>query len=106
MQVEWPLRVEGRLPKSRSRCELMGACRVPVTIKSAGAAFPEVAPADRASWLPAVLKVLYLVFNEGYTASGGDDLVRVDLSSEAIRVARLLAELLPGEPEMGGLLAL
>jgi predicted RNA polymerase sigma factor len=50
--------------------------------------------------------VLYLVFSEGYTASAGRDLYRVDLSSEAIRVTRLLAELLPDEPEVGGLLAL
>lgn len=75
-------------------------------IKSAGANFPEVTPADRAARLPAVLKVLYLIFNEGYTASAGDQLYRLDLSSEAIRVARLLAQLLPDEPEVGGLLAL
>jgi predicted RNA polymerase sigma factor len=50
--------------------------------------------------------VLYLTFSEGYTASGGNQLYRVDLSSEAIRVARLLAQLLPDEPEVGGLLAL
>ena len=52
------------------------------------------------------LKVLYLVFSEGYTASGGDRLYRVDLSTEAIRVARLLVQLLPDDPEVGGLLAL
>ena len=76
------------------------------TIQSAGASFPELAPADRTERLPAVLKVLYLIFNEGYTASGGSQLYRVDLSSEAIRVAYLLAQLLPDEPEVGGLLAL
>jgi RNA polymerase sigma-70 factor (ECF subfamily) len=54
----------------------------------------------------AVLAVLYLVFNEGYTASHGDDLVRVDLCSEAIRLCRLLADLMPDEPEVIGLLAL
>jgi RNA polymerase sigma factor (sigma-70 family) len=80
--------------------------RAKSTIKSAGASFPELTPADRAARLPAALKVLYLVFNEGYTASGGDDLYRIDLSTEAIRVARLLAQLLPDEPEVGGLLAL
>ena len=52
------------------------------------------------------LKVLYLIFSEGYTASDGDDLYRVDLSTEAIRVARLLWRLLPDHPEAGGLLAL
>lgn len=53
-----------------------------------------------------MLAVLYLVFNEGYTASEGDDLVRQDLSREAIRLARVLAELSPDEPEALGLLAL
>ena len=53
-----------------------------------------------------MLQVLYLIFSEGYTASGGDELYRVDLSNEAIRVARLLARLLPDQPEVGGLLAL
>src|SRR5687767_8740418 len=55
--------------------------------------------------LDAVLRVLYLVFNEGYSASSGDSVTRADLSGEAIRVARLLVELLP-EPEAMGLLAL
>ncbi len=53
-----------------------------------------------------VLAVLYLIFNEGYTASAGDDLVRHDLTQEAIRLARLLAALSPDEPEALGLLAL
>jgi RNA polymerase sigma-70 factor (ECF subfamily) len=54
----------------------------------------------------AVLAVIYLIFNEGYTASSGDRLVREDLCAEAIRLARLLAELMPDEPEVLGLLAL
>jgi RNA polymerase sigma-70 factor (ECF subfamily) len=53
-----------------------------------------------------VLAVLYLVFNEGYTASSGDDLVRQELCAEAIRLARVLVELMPDEPEAIGLLAL
>src|SRR5207249_429890 len=56
--------------------------------------------------LRAVLAVIYLVFNEGYTASSGDRLVREDLCAEAIRLGRLLAELMPDEPEVMGLLAL
>jgi len=53
-----------------------------------------------------VLAVLYLMFNEGYAASTGDQLIRVDLCAEAIRLARLVNELMPDEPESGGLLAL
>jgi RNA polymerase sigma-70 factor (ECF subfamily) len=56
--------------------------------------------------LRAVLAVVYLVFNEGYTASSGDQLVREDLCAEAIRLGRVLAELMPDEPEVLGLLAL
>jgi RNA polymerase sigma-70 factor, ECF subfamily len=56
--------------------------------------------------LDGVLAVLYLVFNEGYVASGGDALIRRELCDEAIRLARLLAALMPDEPEVLGLLAL
>jgi RNA polymerase sigma-70 factor (ECF subfamily) len=55
---------------------------------------------------PAVLAVIYLLFNEGYSASAGADLVRRNLSAEAIRLARVLAHLMPDEPEAFGLLAL
>ena len=62
-------------------------------------------PTSCAERLDSVLRVVYLVFNEGYSASSGQSLTRVDLSGEAIRLGRLLVELLP-EPEAIGLLAL
>ena len=67
----------------------------------------EVPPADRLpERLSSVQAVLYLIFNEGYSASSGDNLVRLELCSEAIRLARTLAELIPENPENMGLLAL
>ncbi len=62
--------------------------------------------AELVTRLPFVLAVVYLVFNEGYTASAGEALIRTELSTEAVRLARLLAELMPDEPEVLGLLAL
>jgi RNA polymerase sigma-70 factor, ECF subfamily len=62
--------------------------------------------ADLPGRLRAVLAVVYLIFNEGYMASSGDRLVREDLCTEAVRLGRLLAELMPEEPEVMGLLAL
>ena len=62
--------------------------------------------ADLPARLRAVLAVVYLVFNEGYTASSGERLIREDLCAEAIRLGRQLAELMPDEPEVMGLLAL
>ena len=67
----------------------------------------EIPPLDRlGDRLAAVQAVVYLIFNEGYAASAGEQLVRNDLCSEAIRLGRVLCELLPNEPENSGLLAL
>ncbi len=61
---------------------------------------------DRANRLDDVMAVVYLIFNEGYTATAGDDLMRPELTNEAIRLARMLAELVPREPEVHGLQSL
>jgi RNA polymerase sigma-70 factor, ECF subfamily len=74
-------------------------------IRDARIPYEVPAGAQLAERLDAVLRVIYLVFNEGYSASAGDSLTRADLSAEAIRLGRLLADLLP-EPEAQGLLAL
>jgi RNA polymerase sigma-70 factor, ECF subfamily len=62
--------------------------------------------AERAERLTAVLEVIYLVFNEGYSATSGDDILRPSLTQEALRLGRVLAELMPLEPEVHGLVAL
>ncbi len=61
---------------------------------------------ELASRLASVLEVIYLIFNEGYTATAGDDLVRPALCEDALRLGRILAELAPNEPEVHGLVAL
>lgn len=75
-------------------------------IKSSGIPFEQPSATDRAQRLSSVLHVLYLIYNEGYAASSGADLQRVDLSNEAIRLTREVHALLPREPEVAGLLAL
>jgi len=75
-------------------------------IRDAGIPYRVPAEADLPGRLAAVLAVVYLIFNEGYTASSGDRLVRGDLCAEAIRLGRLLVELMPDEPEALGLVAL
>ncbi|MGA4555162.1 RNA polymerase sigma factor [Methylorubrum aminovorans] len=76
------------------------------TIGSAGLAFEVPRGAERARRLGSVLEVIYLIFNEGYAATTGEDLVRPALCAEAQRLGRMLAGLLPEEPEVFGLLAL
>jgi RNA polymerase sigma-70 factor (ECF subfamily) len=75
-------------------------------IRDAGIPFRLPSQADLPDRLRSVLAVVYLVFNEGYTASAGSRLIREDLCGEAIRMGRLLAELMPDEAEVMGLLAL
>ena len=75
-------------------------------IRDAGVPYRVPSEADLPDRLNAVLDVIYLVNNEGYTASGGDGLLREDLCAEALRLARVLVELMPDEPEAWGLLAL
>jgi RNA polymerase sigma factor (sigma-70 family) len=75
-------------------------------IKAGGAEFRMPPPDQLGERVAAVLHVLYLIFNEGYTASSGPSLHRVELSTEAIRLTRQLLERLPDDGEIGGLLAL
>jgi predicted RNA polymerase sigma factor len=80
--------------------------RAKATIRASDAPFTLPPASERAERLAVVLHVLYLVFNEGYTASSGPDLQRTDLTAEAIRLARDLHRLLPDDAEVTGLLAL
>ena len=75
-------------------------------VAEAGVAFETPGPVERAERVGAVAAMIYLIFNEGYSASGGDAQLRLSLSEEAIRLARLLVRLFPSEPEILGLLAL
>ena len=113
-QLALTLRAVGGL----TTAEIAAALRVPgatmaqrisrakQTIKTSGLRF-ELPPDDeRADRLRVVLHVLYLVFNEGYTATAGAELQRADLTAEAVRLARMLHQLMPGEGEVSGLLAL
>jgi RNA polymerase sigma factor (sigma-70 family) len=76
------------------------------TLAGAGVPFEVPTGSDRAARLASVLEVVYLIFNEGYSATAGDDLVRPALCEGALRLARVLAALVPGEPEVHGLVAL
>jgi RNA polymerase sigma-70 factor, ECF subfamily len=80
--------------------------RAKAKIRDAGIPYQVPSAADLPGRLAAVLAVIYLIFNEGYAASSGDELVRTGLCAEAIRLGRLLTALMPAEPEVAGLLAL
>jgi RNA polymerase sigma factor (sigma-70 family) len=80
--------------------------RAKQTIQDSGIPFQQPTADERAQRLRAVLHVLYLIFNEGYTSSAGPELRRSDLSHEAIRLTRIVHSLEPGDPEVAGLLAL
>jgi RNA polymerase sigma factor (sigma-70 family) len=80
--------------------------RAKQSIKSSGVPFELPDAQERAARLRAVLHVLYLIFNEGYTSSVGDALQRLDLAQEAIRLTRAVHRLTPDDPEVVGLLAL
>ena len=80
--------------------------RAKQTIEEAGKTFALPTGRELAARLESVMHVLYLVFNEGYAATSGSEVVRADLSHEALRLARLLLRLIPDEPEVAGLVAL
>jgi RNA polymerase sigma factor (sigma-70 family) len=80
--------------------------RAKQAIKDSGIPFGLPPPEERAQRLAAVLHVLYLIFNEGYASTSGPALHRAELSAEAIRLARMVHRLLPGDAEVAGLLAL
>src|SRR5436190_10198524 len=75
-------------------------------LAQSGVPFEVPRGAERAERLASVLEAIYLVFNEGYSATAGDDLLRPELCDDALRLGRMLAELAPGEPEVHGLVAL
>ncbi|RHA40763.1 RNA polymerase sigma factor [Cellulomonas rhizosphaerae] len=113
-QVTLTLRVVGGLTSAEiARSLLVPAATVQAritrakkTLAAAQVPFAVPAPEERRARLAAVLSVVYLVFTEGSSASSGSDWIRRDLAHEAIRLARVLARLVPDEPEVLGLLAL
>src|SRR5262249_36054628 len=76
------------------------------TLSSAGVPYEVPPPAERPGRLSSVLEVIYLIFNEGYSATAGDDWMRPALCAEALRLGRILAGVMPAEPEVHGLAAL
>ena len=80
--------------------------RAKKTLAQARVPFEVPAPSERPARLSSVLEVIYLIFNEGYSATAGDDWMRPALCAEAVRLTRVLAQLAPDEPEVQGLAAL
>ena len=80
--------------------------RAKKTLTNAGVPFEVPEGPERAERLSSVLEVIYLIFNEGYSATAGDDWMRPDLCADAMRLGRILAGLMPKEPEVHGLVAL
>jgi RNA polymerase sigma factor (sigma-70 family) len=80
--------------------------RAKKTIKASGEPFAMPAAEERGERLRSLLRVIYLIFNEGYAVSAGAELARADLAAEAIRLGRIVQLAAPAEPEVGGLLAL
>src|SRR3989454_1098742 len=91
------------VPKATIAPRIVGAKR---TLAAARVPFEVPRGADLAARLSSVLEVIYLVFNEGYAATAGDDWMRPALCEDALRLGRILAELVPQEPEVHGLVAL
>ena len=113
-QIALALRIVSGLPVARiARAFLVSEAameqritRAKGRIARAGVPFETPGPVERAQRLAAVAAMVYLVFNEGYSASGGEQPARAPLCEEAIRLARLLLRLFPAEPEIMGMLAL
>ena len=80
--------------------------RAKKTLARANVPFEVPGPAERPARLSSVLEVIYLIFNEGYTATAGEDWMRPALCADAVRLGRLLAQIAPAEPEVHGLVAL